>query len=76
MQDLSYLEFFAGEGNVFRCVRQHGIPAVAVDLTYYDAELDKNPFNINSASGLANLRFAQSTHVGFGEGVVVIEWSR
>ena len=55
MQDLAYLDMFAGAGNVFRCVRQHNYPAVAVDITYMRNPTGNNPFDVNTPAGLAPL---------------------
>ena len=35
-QDLTYVEFFAGTGNVWRAVRADSHPCVAVDLCYME----------------------------------------
>ena len=51
IQDLSFIEFFAGEGNVFRVVRKHGYPAAAVDIEYMENPPPNNPMDINSPAG-------------------------
>ena len=53
-QDLAYIEFFAGVGNVFKCVRQHGYPAASVDIEYMESPPANNPMDINSAAGFSN----------------------
>ena len=55
-QELRYIEYFAGEGNVFAAVRKL-YPAVAVDLSYLQdpAYARNNPMDINSPSGFACL---------------------
>ncbi|CAE7246780.1 unnamed protein product, partial [Symbiodinium sp. CCMP2456] len=53
-QELSYIEFFAGKGNVFNAVKEV-YPAAAVDLEYLrDPRFKRNnPMDLNSDSGLA-----------------------
>ncbi|CAE7265219.1 unnamed protein product [Symbiodinium natans] len=53
-QELSYAEFFAGEGNVFRAVKKI-YAAAAVDIEYAKgAEWGpNNPMDLNGAAGLA-----------------------
>lgn len=59
MQDLTYVEFFAGQGNVWAAVRADHHPAVPVDIEYMSTGPDrKNPMDINSDAGMAF--FAQS----------------
>ena len=53
MQDLTYVEFFAGEANVWSAVRADHNPGVPVDITYMDGP--KNAMDINSDAGLAFL---------------------
>ena len=54
MQDLAYIEFFAGVGNVYNAVRQK-YTAVAMDITYMKDPPRNNPMDINSAAGFALL---------------------
>ncbi|CAL1155198.1 unnamed protein product [Cladocopium goreaui] len=51
LQDLTYLEFFAGEGEVFRCIRGDHHPSCAVDLEYMEGR--GHAMDVNSPSGLA-----------------------
>ena len=53
LQDLTYLEFFAGEGEVFRCIRGDHHPSCAVDLEYMEGR--GHAMDVNSPSGLAFL---------------------
>lgn len=54
MQELCFLEFFAGEGAVWRAVRADSIDAVGVDITYVRAQEGRqNPFDILSNAGMA-----------------------
>ena len=57
MQDLAYMEFFAGAGNVFKCARQHGVPGIAVDIEYLADPPANNPLDMNSLSGFAFLGY-------------------
>lgn len=52
-KDLTYIEFFAGQGEVFRAIRADHHPAVAVDITYMQGT--GHAMDINSDSGLAFL---------------------
>lgn len=54
MQDLAYIEFFAGVGNVYKAVREQ-YSAVAVDITYLKDPPPNNPMDMNSPSGFAPL---------------------
>ena len=63
MQDLAYIEFFAGVGNVFKCVRSHNIPAVALDMEYLKNPPGNNPMDMNSASGYACLCLLKWSHL-------------
>lgn len=49
-QELRYVEFFAGKGEVFSAVRAGGTPAMAVDIEYMTGR--DHAFDINSVSGL------------------------
>ena len=51
LQDLTYLEFFAGEGEVFRCIRGDHHPSCAVDLEYMEGR--GHAMDVSSPSGLA-----------------------
>lgn len=46
------MEFFAGEGNVWKCVRCDQGNAVGLDLEYFHKDRN-NPMDINSDAGLA-----------------------
>ena len=51
-QELSFVEFFAGEGNVWRAVRASSHKCVGIDIDYVDNVLDgQNPFDILSDAG-------------------------
>ncbi len=50
-QELSYVEFFAGQGEVFRAVRADAHPSCAVDIRWMDGP--KNPMDILSDAGFA-----------------------
>lgn len=50
-QDLTYVEFFAGEGQVWRAVRADYHPSVAVDLCYMEGQ--GTAMDILSNSGFA-----------------------
>ena len=49
-QDLTYLEFFAGEANVFKCIRADHHPACAVDIRYMP-NMPNSPMDINTSAG-------------------------
>jgi len=53
-QDLTYLEFFSGEGNVFRCIRADHHPSCAVDIRYMP-DMPNSPMNILTDAGLLSL---------------------
>lgn len=59
MQELQYIEMFAGEGNCWRAVST-AYPSARVDLDYYDPkpgtkEANKqNPMDFLSSAGLAS----------------------
>ena len=59
IQDLTYVEFFAGEGNVWAAVRADHNMGVPVDIEYWahdhNGKFSSNPMDINSDSGLAFL---------------------
>ena len=50
VKELRYIELFAGQGNVFSCVRKV-VPAAAIDITYLDNPPPNNPYDINSEAG-------------------------
>lgn len=54
LQELKYLEVFAGVANVWRAVSS-SYPAARVDLTYCedDPNFKQNPMNILSSAGFA-----------------------
>ena len=51
MQELCYLEFFAGQAEVFKAIRADNHPSVATDITYMMGP--KNPMDILTDSGFA-----------------------
>lgn len=52
LQELQFVEFFAGEGRVWRTMRVDSVNSVGVDYTYSDGfDDDHNPFDILSDSG-------------------------
>ena len=54
MQDLVFLEFFAGQGNTWKAMRADSMTAVGVDITYWEKCDDhQNPFDILSSAGFA-----------------------
>ena len=60
---LSYVEFFAGEANVFSQVKKmYG--ATAIDIEYYKSPVGphSNPFDILTASGLASLNLIRNIY--------------
>ena len=50
-QELSYVEYFAGEAQVFKAVRADHNPSVAVDIRFMEGP--HNPMDILSDSGFA-----------------------
>ena len=50
-QDLQFIEFFAGEGRVWRTMRVDSVNAVGVDYNYFDGSEAHNHFDILSTSG-------------------------
>ena len=53
-QELEFIEFFAGDANVYRSIRVEGTTSAAVDIQYLeDVGLKANPFDITTSSGLA-----------------------
>ena len=55
LQELTFLEFFAGEGNCWRLVRADSAAAIGLDLTYdnkpWPKDEHRSPFDILSPSG-------------------------
>lgn len=51
VQELCYLEFFAGQAEVFKAIRADNHPSVATDITYMMGP--KNPMDILTDSGFA-----------------------
>ena len=66
LQELAFIEFFAGQGNVWKAVRCDSYASVGVDINYFteqNNEGSSNPFDILSNSGLGCHAFAYSmTH--------------
>ena len=59
-QELTFLEFFAGQGHVWKHMRADSIGTIGIDVLYWDsdthdprAEPHKNPFDILTDSGLS-----------------------
>lgn len=53
-QELTFLEFFAGAGNVWRAMRADSVAAIGVDIEYANPDPgDQNPFDILSHAGMA-----------------------
>ena len=53
MQDLEFLEFFAGEGRTWRAMRADSIEAIGVDITYGQQEdAHQNAFDILTHAGM------------------------
>ena len=51
-QELSFVEFFAGQGNVWRAVRADSHNCVGIDIEHgKNVEGGKNPFDILSDAG-------------------------
>ena len=55
LQELSYVEFFAGQANVWRAVSDSGVPSARVDLTYGTGSQNfkQDPMDILSNAGWA-----------------------
>lgn len=55
LQELNFLEFFAGEGNCWRLVRADSESAIGLDLSYdtkpWPNDEHRSPFDILSPSG-------------------------
>ena len=58
LQELSYVELFAGVGNVWRAVSDSGVPAARVDIAYSEdyprGPTKQNAMDIWSSAGFAN----------------------
>ena len=52
MQELTFIEFFAGDNQVWKAVRASGVAAAKVDITYMEHEGCQNPMDINSSAGM------------------------
>ena len=61
-QELQYVEFFAGEAEVFTAVHAGRRPSVAVDISYLQSAFGNsaNAFDINSRAGLMQLGYRHS----------------
>jgi len=51
MQELQYVEYFAGVANVFKAIRADAHPSSAVDITWMEGP--NNPMDVLSDSGFA-----------------------
>lgn len=54
-QELTFIEFFAGEGEVWRTIRADAPSSIGVDITYVDPDGKQNPMDANTPAGLAFL---------------------
>ena len=55
-QELQFIEFYAGVGNVWRAVSTSGFPSARVDLSYHEEQnmsVKQNPMDILSSAGFA-----------------------
>ena len=55
LQELTFLEFFAGKGKVWRCLRADSIGSLGIDIEYWNPDDDgqrQNPFDILTTAGL------------------------
>lgn len=51
-QELTFLEFFAGEGEVWRAMRADSIASIGVDINYFQRQPgEQNPMDILSDAG-------------------------
>jgi hypothetical protein len=56
MQAYTFIEFFAGQANVTKCIRKSGQRAARLDVTYHQAKEGKHNFmDILSPAGMAQL---------------------
>ena len=54
LQELTFLEFFAGEGRVWKTIRADSQNSLGIDIRYRDdAPNQQNPFDILTNAGLA-----------------------
>lgn len=51
-QELTFIEFFAGDNRVWKAVRAAGYEAAKVDITYLENHGCQNPMDINSNAGM------------------------
>lgn len=57
LEELNFVEFYAGVGNVWQAVSESGYPAARVDVQYHETpsnHLKQNPMDILSSAGFAN----------------------
>lgn len=54
-KELTFVEFFAGDGNVWAAIRADNHPSVPIDISYMDScgNRGNNQMDINSDAGLA-----------------------
>lgn len=67
-QELGFIEFYAGIGNVWRAVSASGCPSARVDLTYHSPEqpsLKRNPMDILSSAGFGLFGYDRLYHLCF-----------
>lgn len=59
LEELEYLEFFAGDGRVFQEVKGAAYPSCAVDIRYMQDLMgcQTNPFDILTTAGFAHLGY-------------------
>lgn len=56
MQELAFIEFYSGDGEVWKAVSGSTVTAAKVDINYYEKRADRqNPMDINTCAGLASL---------------------
>lgn len=55
MQEITFLEFFCGEGRVWQAVRADTVGSMGIDIRYgseFDAEGHQNAFDILTNAGM------------------------
>lgn len=56
LQELGFIEFYAGKGEVFKAVRGASVSAAKIDIEYIQNLVGgQNPMDVNSNAGLASL---------------------
>ena len=57
LEELNFVEFYAGVGNVWKAVSESGFPAARADVAYCDtppSSMKQNPMDILSSAGFAS----------------------